>query len=171
MNQWDQRSLVSKHTFVRTSEKAARQSFYDPDLKKALKSVEKSSPDYLPIYHNDTKNKYVSYEKQILANQTNFARTVKNNQLELTWNAKKAGTVQLPVIVYQNTKIVEKNREVTPSALSNIGVPTVKQKSGKNTVRVHYDPPNYIAAVFVLCTLTWLATFLWCLYHFFTKLG
>lgn len=171
LNQWGQRTLVSKHTFVRTSEKAARQSFYDPDLKKALKALEKSSPDYLPIYHNDTKNKYVSYEKQILANQTNFARTVKNNQLEITWNAKKAGTVQLPVIVYQNTKIVENNREVTPSALSNIGVPTVKQKSGKNTVRVHYDPPNYIAAVFVLCTLTWLATFLWCLYHFFTKLG
>lgn len=171
LNQWGQRTLVSKHTFVRTSEKAARQSFYDPDLKKALKAVEKSSPDYLPIYHNDTKNKYVSYEKQILANQTNFARTVKNNQLELTWNAKKAGTVQLPVIVYQNTKIVENNREVTPSALSNIGVPTVKQKSGKNTVRVHYDPPNYIVAVFVLCALSWLTTFLWCLYHFFTKLG
>lgn len=171
LNQWDQRSLVSKHTFVRTSEKAARQSFYDSDLEKALKAVEKSSPDYLPIYHNDAKNKYVSYEKQILANQTNFARTVKNNQLELTWNSKEAGTVQLPVIVYQNTKIVENNREVTPSALSNIGVPTIKQKIGKNMVRVHYDPPEYISIVFVLCALSWLATFLWCLYHFFTEVG
>lgn len=171
LNQWDQRSLVSKHTFVRTSEKAARQSFYDHDLKKALKSVEKSSPDYLPIYHNDTKNKYVSYEKQILANQTNFTRTVKNNQLELTWNSKEAGTVKLPVIVYQNTKIVENTREVTPSALSNIGVPTIKQKIGKNMVRVHYDPPKYISIVFVLCALSWLATFLWCLYHFFTNVG
>lgn len=55
LNQWGKQSLTSKHTFVAGSEEEARQSFYDKDMQKALKLVEKSSPDYLPIYHEDTK--------------------------------------------------------------------------------------------------------------------
>lgn len=171
LNQWDKQSLASKHTFVRVSEAAARKSFYSKDLGKALKAVEKSSPDYLPIYHNDTKNKYVSYEKQILDNQTNFSKTVKNDQLVLSWQAKEAGRIQLPIVVYQNTKLSKKTREIKPLTLSNIGVPTIKQVAGRNTVRVRYTPPCYIAVVFALCGLSWFATFLWCLYHFFTKTG
>ncbi|MBU5361041.1 hypothetical protein KQI58_08110 [Enterococcus raffinosus] len=171
LNQWNSHSLESKHTFVRVSEAAARKSFYSTDLAKALKAVEKSSPDYLPIYHNDTKNKYVSYEKQILNNQTTFSKVVKNNQLELSWQAKQAGTVQLPIVVYQNTKIVENGREITPTALTNIGVPTIKQKSGKNTVRIHYDPPNYSYVFFAACGFSWFATLLGCLHHFFKKTG
>ena len=171
LNQWNSQTLESKHTFVRVSEAAARKSFYSTDLAKALKAVEKSSPDYLPIYHNDTKNKYVSYEKQILNNQTTISKVVKNNQLELSWQANQAGTVQLPIFVYQNTKIVENGREIPPTALTNIGVPTIKQKSGKNTVHVHYDPPNYSYIFFALCGFSWFATLLGCLHHFFKKTG
>lgn len=171
LNRWDKESLTSKHTFVRVSEKEARESFYDTDMEQALKAVEKSSPDYLPIYHNDKKNKYVSYEKQILADQTKFSKTVKNNQLEISWQAEKTDNIQLPVIVYQNTKIVEGDREITPVSLSNIGVPTIKQHVGKNTVRVRYDPPKYVGMIFTLCGLSWLATLLWCAYRFFIKLG
>lgn len=171
LNQWNSQALESKHTFVRVSEATARQSFYSTDLEKALKAVEKSSPDYLPIYHNDTTNKYKSYEKQILASQTSVSRVVKNNQLELSWQSKQAGPIQLPVVIYQNTKIIEGNQEITPTAVTNIGVPTIKQKSGKNTVRVRYDPPSYIAVVFALCALSWFGTFLWCFYQFFTKTG
>lgn len=171
LNQWNSQTLESKHTFVRVSEAAARKSFYSTDLAKALQAVEKSSPDYLPIYHNDTKNKYVSYEKQILNNQTTFSKVVKNNQLELSWQASEAGRVQLPIVVYQNTKIVENGREIPPTALTNIGVPTIKQKSGKNTVRIHYDPPNYSYIFFAVCGFSWFATLLGCLHHFFKKTG
>ncbi|MBO0454390.1 hypothetical protein [Candidatus Enterococcus murrayae] len=171
LNQWGQQTLTSKHTFVRASEKEARQSFYDKDMQKALKLVEKSSPDYLPIYHENTKNKYVSYEKQILTPQTNVTKTVKKNQLELSWQAEKTGNVQLPVIVYQNTKIMEGNREVSPVSLSTIGVPTIKQKIGRNTVRLRYDPPGYATVIFALCGLSWFAVLSWWAYRFFMDAG
>lgn len=171
LNQWGEETMSSKHTFVRVSETKARESFYDPDMKKALQAVEKSSPDYLPIYHNDTKNKYVSYEKQILAQQPKFAKTVKNNQLELSWQADKAGSVQLPVIIYQNTKLIEDGHEIKPSSLSNIGVPTIKQQAGKNTIRLRYDPPSYVMIIFAFCGLSWFGTLSWCVYRFFMKAG
>lgn len=171
LDSWGQESLVSKHTFIRGSEKDARQSFYDTDMQQALRLVEKSSPDYLPIYHDDTKNKYVSYEKQILGQQRKFSRTVKNNQLEMTWQAAKAENVQLPVIVYQNTKLIEGDREIKPSSLSNIGVPTIKQKAGRNTIRLRYDPPSYVMIIFALCALSWFATLSWCAYRFFVQAG
>lgn len=169
LDQWDQQGFVSKHTFVQVSKKEARESFYDSDMQKALKAVEKSSPDYLPIYHNDTKNKYVSYEKQIIGKQRGFSKTVKHNQLEISWQAKEAGDIQLPVIVYQNTEIIEGNQEVTPSSLSNIGAPTIPQKPGKNVVRLRYAPPSYIPIIFTFCAISWFLTLSWCAYHFFTK--
>lgn len=171
LNQWGKQSLTSKHTFVAGSEEEARQSFYDKDMQKALKLVEKSSPDYLPIYHEDTKNKYASYEKQILANQAKFSKTAAHNQLEISWEAEKAGDVQLPVILYQNSKLVEEGQEITPSALSNIGVPTIKQKAGKNVVYLRYDPPEYVTIILALCGLSWFATAAWCGYRFFMKTG
>lgn len=169
LNQWDNQTFSSKHTFVRVSEKEARESFYDEDMGKALQAVEKSSPDYLPIYHNDKKNKYVSYEKQILAQDSRFTKTVKDNQLEISWQAEAAGNIQVPVTIYQNTKILAGNREIQPTALSNIGVPTIEQHAGKNTIRLRYDPPTYVALVFTLCALSWLATLLWCGYRFFAR--
>ena len=169
LDKWDQQTFSSKHTFVRVSEKEARESFYDEDMGKALRAVEKSSPDYLPIYHNDKKNKYVSYEKQLLGQPKTFTKTVDNNQLVLSWQAASSGTVQLPVTIYRNTKIFADDREITPTELSNIGVPTIEQQAGENTVRLGYEPPKYVAIVFALCALSWLATIVWCGYRFFIR--
>jgi len=166
---WGSRSLVSKHTFVKGSEKAARQSFFSNDLGKALLSIQKSSPDYLPIYHGDANNKYVSYEEQILEQSPIFSKTITDNHLELAWQAEKVGEIQLPVVLYHNSKLISGKKELTPIRLSNIGLPTIQQKVGKNTIHLRYDPPSYMMFVFAFCTLSWFSLFLFCGYRFWQR--
>ncbi|MFC4772865.1 hypothetical protein [Enterococcus hermanniensis] len=166
---WESRSLVSKHTFVTSSEKAARQSFFSNDLGEALRTVQKSSPDYLPIYHGDANNKYVSYEEQILEQSPIFSKTIIDNHLELTWQAEKTGEIQLPVILYHYSKLISGTTEITPIKRSNIGLPTIQQKPGKNTIHLRYDPPSYMMFVFIFCTLSWFSLFLWCGYRFWQQ--
>lgn len=168
LNQWDQQSLASKHTFIHVPEKQAKASFFNANLEKAVKAVEKSSPDYLPIYHNNGKNKYVSYEQQIIAPEAKFTKTVKNHELYVSWQAKKRADIQLPIILYQNTKLFEGNREIRPTRLSDIGAPTIKQKIGKNTIRISYQPPAYLVVVFIICGLSWTAIVAW---GFLTKVN
>lgn len=169
LQRWDNQSLVAKHAFVRVPEAQARASFFARDLGLALRSVEKSSPDYLPIYHENRANKYVSYEKQILAKGKDFSKTVKEGQLQVSWTAQKAGTIQVPVIVYQNTRLYSDNREIQPQALSDIGVPTINQVVGKNTIRLRYAPPVYVNWLLFSCGIGWLLLLFWIGYQFFKR--
>lgn len=169
LQRWDNQSLAAKHVFVRVPEAQARTSFFAADLDLALRSVEKSSPDYLPIYHDNNENKYVSYEKQILAERKDFSKTVKHGRLQVSWTAQKPGTTQVPVIVYQNTRLYAGNQEIQPQALSDIGTPTIKQLAGKNTIQLRYVPPVYVAWLLFGCGIGWLLLFIWIGYRFFRK--
>lgn len=169
LQRWDNQSLAAKHTFVQVPEAQARASFFAADLDLALRSVEKSSPDYLPIYHENNENKYVSYEKQILAEGKDFSKTIKHGQLQVSWTAKKAGTTQVPVIVYQNTRLYSGNQEIQPLALSDIGTPTINQVAGKNTIQLRYMPPVYVTWLLFGCGIGWLLLLFWIGYQFFKK--
>ena len=65
-----------------------KQSFYKKDLKESLELIEKSTPDYLPVYADYEKNNYQLYE-DVFFNQTiYFRKTIKNNQLVVEWQGK-----------------------------------------------------------------------------------
>ncbi|MEG0628317.1 MAG: hypothetical protein RR492_04610 [Enterococcus sp.] len=104
-----------------------------------------------------------------MAERKDFSKTVKHGRLQVSWTAQKPGTTQVPVIVYQNTRLYAGNQEIQPQALSDIGTPTIKQLAGKNTIQLRYVPPVYVAWLLFGCGIGWLLLFIWIGYRFFRK--
>lgn len=144
LSDWDNEdaSFINsgQHVFLATDDfQQIKDSFYRDDLSLSLALVEKSTPDYLPLYSTEKKNNYDLYEEYILFNEKQFSKQVKDGQLIVQWTS---GTndeeVIVPVIKYQQTKLIFNNQELTAALLTEIGNPIVKSQLGENTLILSY---------------------------------
>lgn len=156
LNQWENQTFTSLHAFIKTSPDVARQAFFSNDLESGLVDFEKSTPDYLPVWKQNSLNKYKRYEQDILNNQDGFTKTVSNGKLVIEWQSTTEELKTLPVILYKNTVMSFNNPAIQTQTISDIGTPTVQQVIGKNQVIISYQPPFYFYIAILASFFGWI---------------
>lgn len=100
-------------------------------------------------------------QHEIIAREKNFNHQVlANGSLQLTWPAKKAGTVTLPLTVYHESVLAINGQKIKAKA-SAIGAPVVKQRRGSNKAVLRFQAPHWFASLGWLTALSWLWAIGW----------
>ncbi|MDO4903411.1 MAG: cell division protein [Limosilactobacillus sp.] len=148
--------------------KSLRRSVHTEYPGQLLEKVEKRSPDYLPIPSKYLKEKYVrsyAYQRQIIKPAHKYRHKVlSHGRLMLTWNAKKSGTVRLPIITYQESQLVLNGKTIHHYHRSKVGAPYVYQRKGKNTVILSFHQSTWFT---YLMSFSLIALALYSLYGFY----
>lgn len=134
------------NTYIQPAPSAViKQAFYSEDLSLAMRYIQKSTPDYLPIYEEHEGSKYKLYHQLIIKEGRRFTKKVKDGKLIVTWVGGDNPTVSVPVIGYQNTELVLNGEKTTAVDHTAIGSLRVNQKNGRNQLEVSYRPPKFFA--------------------------
>ncbi|THE12892.1 hypothetical protein E1H99_06750 [Enterococcus hirae] len=169
LGQWENKSFVSRHTYLSTTPAEARKTFFIKDLSTSLNVLQKTTPDYLPIYKETAHNKYDRYKEEILDKQSYFTKETKENTLKIKWKSNGEEKIHLPVFVYSKTNLIQNGSKLTEYELTDIGTPIIKQLPGENEVTLQYKTPKYFYFVLFFTILTWVVLACRFLYLFSKK--
>ncbi len=172
LNNMVQRSLVFKSSTVLSSWKGittrtdsphkVRGALNSKHPGKVFKFVEKRHPDYLPVPPQVQAERFKrtkAYEHQVIDRQNEFNHQVlSGGRLELTWNTKKTGTKQLPLIAYRESQIKLNGQLLNRNKVhvTNIGALIVQQKMGKNVVTMHFKQPILFTGLLIVSIVAWI---------------
>lgn len=102
-----------------------------------------------------------SAQQEIITREKKFSHKVlANGNLQLTWQAKKAGPTSLPLTVYQES-VLSINEKKIKAKTSAIGAPVVHQQSGNNKAVLSFKAPHWFASLGWLTAISWLWLFAW----------
>lgn len=119
--------------------------FYSEDLGLALQYIQKSTPDYLPVYSEHEGSRYKLYKAQIIDKESQFQRRVVGDKLVVNWKGNEEATVQVPVFGYKNTKLRLNGKKLTETDnYSQIGAISVHQQLGENRLEVSYQRSKFL---------------------------
>lgn len=155
LDKWQDETFVSRHTYLFDTPAEARKTFYDHDMSTSLFVFQKTTPDYLPIYHETKANKYDRYNEEILEGETTFIKSHPGGRLTIKWKNTGEETVHLPVIVYDRTVLLQHGKKLTDYQLTDIGTPIVKQHNGINEITLYYDLPIFFYFVMTFFLIGW----------------
>jgi len=160
---------------------AIRNNLRSPDLTKVFETIEKGTPDYLPIPKDITSQElyevsepYDIYEKEIFNNQKNITtKVLTDGKIQLTWLNKKDSIKkkQLPLIIYNHT-IVELNGKKLDKEdydTSTIGSLIITPKPGKNTVILSYKPFVDMTYVLIIKLVMSNVVIVYCITYWYSK--
>ncbi|EPH95711.1 hypothetical protein D920_02284 [Enterococcus faecalis 13-SD-W-01] len=167
LDQWDSKKFVSKHTYLFESADDTRATFHQKDLSAMLTALQKATPDYLPIYEQNKKNKYYRYTEEVLDHEKEFNKTVDHGNLTITWNGEEEKEIHVPVIKYTRTELYDGNKKLEDVAVTDIGNPIIQQKIGKNQLTLDFHTPSYFYILLALTFFTWFGLFIYLLYRLF----
>src|SRR5699024_9677533 len=111
LDKWQDETFVSRHTYLFDTPAEARKPFHDHDMSTSLFVFQKTTPDYLPIYHETKTNKYDRYNEEILEGETTFIKSHPGGRLTIKWKNTGEETVHLPVIVYDRTVLLQHGKK------------------------------------------------------------
>lgn len=137
-------------------------SFFDNNKKKALQLVEKSTPDYLPVYYHENQNNYELYKQGIIDENKKFVKEIEGHSLIVKWQGEKSQKVTIPIIKYRRTKLELNGKKLSEQEvdLSGLGVVKLKQQKGDNQLRVSYEGTAFFKTSLFLTIISWLGCFL-----------
>ncbi|MGT2930397.1 hypothetical protein ACVR1G_09255 [Streptococcus dentasini] len=139
---------------------------FDSNLNNLLKRIEKSTPDYVPVYKSVKGNAYNAYAEKIIFKRDMTKWVNNDGTLTLSWSTKNSET-ELPIVVYKKTRLVLNHHALKRDdySLSTFGVPRIKNKLGTNQLTVSFTEPAYFPPVLWLTILAWLLLASYWLYH------
>lgn len=162
---WDEPEefMYQKNTIYFTDDtQKIKQAFFSTDLALGLRYVQKSTPDYLPLYTKltaqDEIHGYRHYRKQVLMQEQKFTKTATTAALIYQWDATEAKEIIVPAIGYKNTKVVLNGKVLTDAQLGHTRIGTLKlrQKRGHNRLELSYVPAKATVVFLVLPAFVWL---------------
>lgn len=116
--------------------------------------VEKRSPDYLPITKENLSKKYVrsyAYENQIIEHVNEFKHTVlPGGRLQLSWRSNHAGEIRLPIVTYQQSRLILNGQVVHHYRKSTIGAPYIHQRRGENKLIMQFIQPTWLTVLITI---------------------
>ncbi|MEY8445707.1 hypothetical protein [Enterococcus ratti] len=163
LNTWDTETFKHRHTYVYDHADKIKATFYSKDLSEMLRMIKKSTPDYLPIYKQTDKNKYMRYKEDILSTDSKFNKFYKKGNLTVKWESTGADKIQLPLVMYARSVLKQNGQTIKNYELTDIGTPIIPQHKGMNEVVFYYKPPLCHKIFLVLTISSWL-TLLICFY-------
>ena len=103
------------------------------------------------------------YRQEILIPNTKVQKTVlRHGTLQLTWTGKNSKWVQVPAVAYQATRVHLNGKQLNSTLLhkhrSKIGVVSVHQRSGKNTLTLAYHMGFMLRIGMIITWVSWLLT-------------
>lgn len=151
---WQKESLpiqTGKHTFVFSEDnETIKESFFINDKSQALKLIQKSTPDYLPIYEKSLENTYELYAKNIIELNQGYEKEVNNNKLNVMWNGSGEKR-KVPLVVYEATEIIFNGKLLSKEEIetTEIGTLFLEEYSGENMLEVSFrNPPLFNTLLF-----------------------
>ncbi len=162
---WDEPEefMYQKNTIYFTDDiQKIKQAFFSTDLALGLRYVQKSTPDYLPLYTKltaqDEIHGYRYYRKQVLMQEQKFTKAATTDALVYQWDAAEAKEIIVPAIGYKNTKVVLNGKVLTDDQLGHtrIGALKLRQKRGHNRLELSYVPAKATVVCLVLPAFVWL---------------
>ena len=172
----------NRSNLIETEPDNIRNNLRSPDLTKVFDTIEKGTPDYLPISKNTTSQElyseiepYEVYEKEIFDNQKNITTTILDNgTIQLVWDNKKHSSKkkQLPLIVYEHSVIELNGKTLDKSEYdtSDIGSLIIQPKNGENTIILSYKPVMNMTYVLIIKLIAILLTIGYCSIRAYYKL-
>ena len=162
---WDEPEefMYQKNTTYFTDDtQQIKQAFFSKDLALGLYYVQKSTPDYLPLYtkltDQDEIHGYRHYRKQVIMQEQKFTKTATKDALVYQWDAAEAKEIIVPAIGYKNTKVVLNGKTLTDAQFGHtrIGALKLRQERGHNRLEISYIPAKTTVVFLVLPTFVWL---------------
>ncbi len=162
---WDEPEefMYQKNTTYFTDDtQQIKQAFFSKDLALGLYYVQKSTPDYLPLYtkltDQDEIHGYRHYRKQVIMQEQKFTKTATKDALVYQWDAAEAKEIIVPAIGYKNTKVVLNGKTLTDAQFGHtrIGALKLRQERGHNRLEISYVPAKTTVVFLVLPTFVWL---------------
>ncbi|MEB5881601.1 hypothetical protein MXL84_06705 [Enterococcus gallinarum] len=147
------------HTYLLTQNKnEVKKSVFYREKKKILEMYQKSTPDYLPIYGDETGSKYNAYGDEVIMQNKKYYKEVKYNKLQLSWQGKTNSWITLPVIKYKSSVFILNGKHLSDSEIktSMIGGVSLKEKEGWNNLILSYKEPQFFWPSLVISFLGWI---------------
>ena len=171
LNSWnnDKNYILSgPNTIIENNDvDSVKKSFFLKDKSESLKIVEKTTPDYLPIYDNTDLNKYKLYEEKIIYKNEIFEKSVNNSKLIIYMDQSDDKYTELPVIIYTDTILSTNGIEIAKRdyKLSEIGTPIIPNGLIENNqVEIAFD--HQLSDFFIVITvILWIVVGLVYLYR------
>lgn len=171
LNSWnnDENYILSgPNTIIENNDvDSVKKSFFLKDKSESLKIVEKTTPDYLPIYDNTDLNKYKLYEEKIIYKNEIFEKSVNNSKLIIYMDQSDDKYTELPVIIYTDTILSTNGIEIAKRdyKLSEIGTPIIPNDLIENNqVEIAFD--HKFSDIFIVMTIIlWIVVVLVYLYR------
>ena len=171
LNSWnnDENYILSgPNTIIENNDvDSVKKSFFLKDKSESLKIVEKTTPDYLPIYDNTDLNKYQLYEEKIIYKNEIFEKSVNNSKLIIYMDQSDDKYTELPVIIYTDTILSTNGIEIAKRdyKLSEIGTPIIPNGLIENNqVEIAFD--HQLSDFFIVITvILWIVVGLVYLYR------
>ena len=158
LNSWnnDENYILSgPNTIIENNDvDSVKKSFFLKDKSESLKIVEKTTPDYLPIYDNTDLNKYKLYEEKIIYKNEIFEKSVNNSKLIIYMDQSDDKYTELPVIIYTDTILSTNGIEIAKRdyKLSEIGTPIIPNGLIENNqVEIAFD--HQLSDFFIVITV------------------
>ncbi|OQO71242.1 hypothetical protein BH747_03960 [Enterococcus villorum] len=144
------------------SPKEIKHSFFIKDKRKSLVYLQKTTPDYLPLYRRTNANNYELYGKEIIENNNNFKKTIGKGSISIQPLTQYEGALEYPIVIYEGTNITQNGQTLCPDKLklSPIGVPTIFLNNYENSkITIGFQPPKTVSFMIVLSMISWIDVF------------
>ena len=110
--------------------------------------------DYFPQQSSDSAKTVLNRHAYMDGHQIKFSQHSKPNQLIYVVNAKKAGLVDLPALVYSHSLVkVNNNRQAVKA--SSRGTLLVHVRQGRNLVSFTYKPAMVYYLLMIVAAIAW----------------
>lgn len=154
-----------------TMNKPVQKVTYSSQIGELFKYINVPAPDYLPENKKIKSSEKVKlYQLQLINHKNSFIHEVqKDGSLKLTWQAKKASRISLPIVMYRHSKLVVNNNHSYISK-NEIGIPLVSQRKGFNKAVLSYKASNWWYSMLIIVCLSWLSTIIYLLYLKFRRI-
>ncbi|MFL2019449.1 hypothetical protein [Weissella hellenica] len=137
-----------------------RAAWSNRDLSQLINTVDRTTPDYLPITKvNNNEDYYGLYTKHVLEKHSLFNKNVRSHGiLHISWSQNKAHQIEVPVFVYKNTSVYLNGKKLDATTISKTPIGTINLNGikGKNSLTLQYKTSHIFNFMIIVSDFSWL---------------
>lgn len=137
-----------------------RPAWSNRDLSQLINTVDRTTPDYLPITKvNNNEDYYGLYTEHVLEKHNLFTKDVRSHGvLHISWSQNKAHQIEVPAFIYKNTSVYLNGKKIDATTLAKtpIGTININGVKGKNSLTLQYKTSHIFNFMVIVSDLSWL---------------
>ena len=149
--------LMDGHAISTTTD--LRPAWSNRDLSQLINTVDRTTPDYLPIDRVDNQADYYGlYTQHVLEKHRAFNKDVQaHGKLRMTWSQDKAHKIEVPAFLYKNTEAHLNGQKLQAINVSKtpIGTIILEGVKGKNSLTLQYKMSAIYKLLVIISDLSW----------------